>query len=668
MKHALVVAVAVVYVAISVADGGYPPEAIAAGTLLIWWAVIVGLAVGAWPRAEVPRAAIATGLCIFALALLTALSLGWASDDGRAFIEVVRVTGYAGLFVLVVLASPAASARTWLTGLAMGLVAVSVLALGSRFEPFLPGGDSKIGVLIRDAKGRLSYPIGYWNGLAACMALGAVLLVWLGARGQTRLGRALAIGALPAVALTSYLTSSRGGLAAAGVGLAVLVALGPERPRLLGGAAVGGVGAAGLIALTGLRPALVDDPRSALGQFAGDEILLATLIVCAAVALTRYMADEPIRRLAIPRAVTRVALVALAFVALAGVAVANPVQRFDDFKQKPATEFGSTVSSRHLASSSGSGRYQFWSAAFDAFEHDPITGIGAGGYEAWWSEHGSIARTVRDAHSLFFETLGELGVAGLASIAGFLGLGAMYGWRRRAAGSPAGTVEVALAVLAAGVFSAAIEWTWELGAAFAPVVVAVALLTGPATLHRRGDPAADGGGASAPPRRSFGWGVATLLAGWVAVWIAGLVFLTEVKLDDSRAAVDAGNLPSAAQDASDASTLQPWAAEPRLQLALVEERAGNLPAARREIGEALERAPDDWSLWYVASRIDDKAGDTEAAVAAYERARALNPRAPIFTRGRGAGGAEQPPGLDESGESDRGTATQHQLGGLEVTW
>jgi O-Antigen ligase/Tetratricopeptide repeat len=641
MKHALVVAVAVLYIAVSVAEGGYTPEAIAAGTLLIWWAVIVGLAVGAWPRAQVPRPALAAGLCILGLGLLTALSLGWASDDGRAFIEVVRVAGYAGLFVLVLLASPEGSARSWLVGLAIGLVAVSALSLGSRFVDALPGEDNEIGAFIPLARNRLSYPIGYWNALGACMSLAIVLLAWLGARAESRLGRAAAIGALPPVLLTMYLTASRGALLAAVVGLGVLFALGPARTRLAGGLLIGIAGGAGLVGLTKQRSVLIDEPGSELAYDAGAEILVATLILVAATALVRYLTDGPIRRLTIPRAVTRVAVVVAVPLAIAGVAAADPPAGFEEFKQAPShRELGD------LASGTGSGRYQFWSAAVDAFASDPVTGIGAGGYEAWWNQNGSITRVLRNAHSLLFETLGELGVGGLLLILSFLVLGAVYGWRRRVPASPHGVVEVTLALLAAGVLSAAIEWTWELPAVFAPVVVAVALLVGPATVRRPSGPAG-GPGADEPrtaiaSQRSFGWGVATLLTGWAAVWIAALVVLTEVKLDDSRAAVDRGDLSAAAQDATDASTLQPWAAEPWLQLALVEDEAGDLAEARRAIAEAIDRAPDDWSLWYTAGQIEARAGNRAAAFEAYERARALNPRSPIFDRRREANAGAQP--------------------------
>ena len=650
MKHALVVTVAVAYVAVSLADGGYPPEAIAAGTLLIWWAVIVGLAVGAWPRADIPRPAIAAGLCIVALGLLSGLSLGWTSDDGRTFVEVVRVAGYAGLFVLVILTSPRDSARTWLVGLAIGLSVVAALALGSRLEPSFPGGEGEIARFIPGSEGRLSYPIGYWNGLGSCMAMATVLLVWLGGRADTRMGRSLAVGFLPAVLLAIYLTSSRGAWIAAGAGLAVLLGLGPERTRLAGGAALALAGGAALVGLTELRSSLVDGPGTTLARNAGDEIMLAVVVVCGAIGIARHLADDPLARpsvrwVGVPRVASRIAVGVLAFVVLAGAAAADPVSRFEDFKRPPQ---GSDVSA-HFSSGSGSGRYQFWSAAWDAFEHEPITGIGAGGYEAWWNQHGSIVRVVRDAHSLFFETLAELGVGGLLLIVSFLGLAVVQGWRRRSGGSPRGAAEVALAVLVAGVFSAATDWTWELGAVFAPVVIAAALLTGPATVPRGADPA--------PGGRAFGWGVATLLTGWAALWIAAMMFLTEVKLDDSRAAVDRGDLFGAAQDATDASTLQPWAAEPRLQRALVEERAGNLPAARIWVQEAIDRAPEDWSLWYAAARIDYKAGDHAGYADAYERARALNPRAPFFTGGGGARGVQPLPRPGSKSDELRSRAT-----------
>jgi tetratricopeptide (TPR) repeat protein len=224
-------------------------------------------------------------------------------------------------------------------------------------------------------------------------------------------------------------------------------------------------------------------------------------------------------------------------------------------------------------------------------------------------------------------------------VLGFFGFAIVSGVRRGPTRSPGGALGAALAILAAGIVSAAIDWTWELPACFGLVVLAVALLTGPATLGPERPlsvvPEAVDGGRARPSRRRpsrFGLGVATLLIGWAAIWVGGILFFTEVKLGDSREAVRAKDLSSAAQDARDASTLQPWASEPRLQLALVEEVDGDLEAANRDLDEAIERAPDDWQLWFVRARLLVNLGDVGGARQALERARELNPRAPFLAQ------------------------------------
>jgi Flp pilus assembly protein TadD len=64
----------------------------------------------------------------------------------------------------------------------------------------------------------------------------------------------------------------------------------------------------------------------------------------------------------------------------------------------------------------------------------------------------------------------------------------------------------------------------------------------------------------------------------------------------------------------------------------VEELEGDLPGANRELGEAIERAPHDWELWFVRARLEVKSGDVDAARRALQRARRLNPRAPFLAR------------------------------------
>jgi hypothetical protein len=638
MQPVIAVAVAVLYVAVAVADGGYSSELIAGSTVAIWWAVLIALALGGWPRSRVPPAALGGGACLAALAAWVGISVGWASDDGGAFVEIVRALGYLGVFVLVVIASPRASARTWLGGLALGLVVVAGLALVSRFEPSF-GGGKELGAFLPSAAGRLSYPIGYWNGLAAAMAIAAVLLVWLGGQARAAAVRAAAVGVIPLPILVVYLASSRGGVAAGAVGLAVLLALGPARARMFGGLVMGGVGGALLISLASRRHELVDALGNSAAAAQGDQMLAFTIGVVLAVGTLRFLADDWLGGIQVPARLTRAVGIAVGLAAIAGILLAGPSKRWEEFKQVEPLETETTYVAAHLTSGRGSGRYQFWSTALDAFESQPVRGIGAGAYEARWAQHGSLARPVRDAHSLFFEAMAELGLIGLALVSGFLGFAAVSGSRRGPTRSRGGAMGAALAILAAGIVSAAIDWTWELPACFGLVVLAAALLTGPATLGPEAafgavPQAVDGARARLLRRRPsrFGLGVATLLVGWAALWAGGLLFFTEVKLGDSRAAAGAGDLADAAQDARDATTLQPWASDPRLQLALVEELGGDLQAANRDLGEAIERAPDDWQLWFVRARLGVKSGDVTAARRALGRARQLNPRAPFLAR------------------------------------
>jgi O-antigen ligase len=606
---------------LAAAGGGYSAELRAGAGVAVWWVVIAGLAFGLFPRARVPRAALIAGAGLLGLALLSLLSARWAPDNAAAFYEAVRVSGYLGLFVLVVLAAPPGSARLWLAGLGIGLAGVAALALGSRMQPSLfPEQD--LVTFIPSVATRLSYPLNYWNGLGAAMALAVVVLLWLGAHSATAWGRALAVAAAPAAGLALFLTSSRGGVGALAVGLMALVALGPARARLLVGGLFAGAGAALLIVLASAREAFVDgrvDAPTAGSE--GHEMLAATLIVAAVTGLMRLLVDRPAQRLVVPGGIA-VAAAAIAIAAgLVGVVAADPGARLDDFRSPPA-EPGPARGfvTRHLASGEGNGRYQFWETGVEAFESEPLRGIGAGGYESWWAENGSLSYFIRDAHSLFVEVLAELGLLGLVALLVFLVAPAVRAIAARV-GDPgfAAPASGALAIVVTGSASAAIDWSWELPAAFAPVVVAAAVLAGPALLAR-----------SEEGRPRFGLGIATLGLAWVAVVGSVIVLVGEAKLGDSREAARDGDLAAAADDARAARAVQPWSGAPRLQLALIRERTGDVRGARRAAAEAAERDEGDWRVWLVVARLAVKDGDVRAARSALARARALNPRSRLF--------------------------------------
>jgi Flp pilus assembly protein TadD len=112
-----------------------------------------------------------------------------------------------------------------------------------------------------------------------------------------------------------------------------------------------------------------------------------------------------------------------------------------------------------------------------------------------------------------------------------------------------------------------------------------------------------------------------------------IALLAETRLDASQAAVRRGDTAAALASARSARDVEPWAASPYLQLALVEEEAGHLVRAENRILQAIHRDETDWRLWLTAARIQTKQGEIVRARRSLDRARRLNPRSPIFRQG-----------------------------------
>ena len=178
----------------------------------------------------------------------------------------------------------------------------------------------------------------------------------------------------------------------------------------------------------------------------------------------------------------------------------------------------------------------------------------------------------------------------------------------------------ALAVLGAGLAAAAVEWTWEIPGAFVPVIVVAGVLAGPALSHGR---------RALVPRRSVPLAVGVAAVGIVCI-VAGTINLTsDSELRASQEAARDGNFAKAADDARAARKIEPWAAAPRLQEALVQEPS-DVRAASRTANEAIERSNEDWRIWLVAARLRGKAGDQAGSQRALVRARELAPPSPAL--------------------------------------
>ncbi|MGA9633667.1 MAG: O-antigen ligase family protein [Solirubrobacterales bacterium] len=626
-KHATTAVVAVLVVLLSLGAGGYSAGLRSAIAVVSWAAILGGIAFGLLPRSRIPGAALVAGGMLTVLALLSAISVAWGSDAGAAVEATVLVAAYLGIFALTVLAAREGDARSWLAGLALGIALVGALAVLNRLIPGLPGGDEQIANLLPSARGRLSYPIGYWNATACLLAFGALLMIWLGATARTQAGRATAVATIPMLALGIYLASSRGAFAALLLGIVVLVGIGPRRLVLLSSIAIGGLGAGFAIAVASRRTELLNAVGPHVGS-QGADVVGVTVLSMLFVAGVRLALDGTAQRLRVSPLLARVGVGALVVGCIVGAALADPSKRFDEFKSVPANQESgrSTFITSHLASGSGSGRWQFWGVAIDAFGDEPVHGIGAGGFAAYWTEHAPISRATKQAHSLYLEKLGDLGPLGLLTVVGFLVVPIAVGVRRRAA-MPGGEAGVAIALGAAVALSAGIEWIFQIPVVFGVGVVVMAVLSGPSLAAPLQTFEARRSGAGSRPALKA---VLTVL-GCAAVLVAGDQFLAQRSLDASQSAARTGDLHEAAVRARRAIALEPWAAEPHLQLALVQESAGALPAAARSIEKAIEDAPDDWSLWLVRARIATRQGRLDEALSALARARRLNPRAPVFS-------------------------------------
>jgi O-antigen ligase len=107
--------------------------------------------------------------------------------------------------------------------------------------------------------------------------------------------------------------------------------------------------------------------------------------------------------------------------------------------------------------SAQSNRYEYWRVAVNAFVDAPIKGGGSGSFRTVWLRERTVDETVRDAHSLYFETAAELGLVGLLALIAFIaGVVAMAQRSVGAAG--------AIGALAVFAIHAGLDWDWELPA------------------------------------------------------------------------------------------------------------------------------------------------------------------------------------------------------------
>ena len=368
-QHAWTGLVAAGTLVAALGEGLFEPLGYAAAALLVWGAIAICVIGRIFDLARIGKLAVYGGLILAAIAGLTLLSTAWASDQGRAFQEGVLAALYVGLFVLAACTAGERARRHWIAGLATGVAIAGFISLFAYLHPgVLDSGRSPIA----NAAGRLSYPIGYWNGAASLFAVGGVLLgVLRGERGHQ-----------------ADAQSGGGGDSRAGLGDLADRLPGsagrhrhrlrppPDRSEVPGAArqapAPGGPhgGGAGPDQRSVARPhdwlagggkALrrrMDDPlgRSRDGDHGRDRLGGGWLA-----SARPGLPPTSLATLAALVIGTAIAIVAI-----------DPVEKIGDFTAAPSKH------ARPRVGVNSNGRWQFWRSAGDAFASSPEHGVGAG--------------------------------------------------------------------------------------------------------------------------------------------------------------------------------------------------------------------------------------------------------------------------------------------------
>ncbi|HEY1370723.1 MAG TPA: O-antigen ligase family protein [Gaiellaceae bacterium] len=594
--------------AVAAAGGGYFPDVRAWTALAALWFVLLAFVFRTEVTVAVPGLLLAGGLALFTG--WSALSLLWTRSATLTVLDVEKLLVYLGVVVAALLVVRRRTAPQLLAGVLVGITLVSAYALATRVFP------ERLGDFDPLAGYRLTTPVGYWNALGIFSGIGVLLAFGLAARAERPWRRALAAAALPLLMATFFFTFSRGAWVALVVGLVASVALDPRRLQLLASLVVVGLWPALAVLLADRSDALTTT-NSAIADASheGHRLVVWIVVLSVAAAAAAFALGLVEQRVQVPP-VARLAfavVLALAVVACVGVVWAQwgsppslARKAYDSFIA-PRKATGPRLSDR-LLDLSANGRIELWRVSWHDATNHPLAGTGAGTYEQSWAAQRRVVRQALDTHSLYLQTLGELGVIGLALLLVALVPPLVAGVRARR--SP--LVPIAFGAYVAFLVHGGVDWDWQLtGVGAAGLLCAVALVAS--------EPAGRREVRLAMPGR--------IAAATVALALAAFAFtavMANVPVDSAQSAAVQGNWSASAADASKAKRWEPWSSDPWRLLGEAQLAQAQIAAARRSFRTAVAKDPHDWELW-VDLGIASTGAERREALATAVR---LNPRDP----------------------------------------
>ncbi len=620
----------------AVHNGGYDAETWywgALATLALLTIAIIGLR----PRlSSIPRAG---RVAIALLALYVAwsyLSITWAQSPGDALQGSNRALLYLLLFALMlVLPWTRVSALAALVLFAGGIGVTGVVLM------IRLASHNDVSSLI--VGNRLAAPTGYFNATAALFTIGVVVSTALATRRELPgLLRGLLISLGCADLELAMIVQSRGWLFTLPLVLLAVILVCENRLWVSAFAVI--PLAAVLIPLHRLLAVYQNGANTAALGRAAARAGQASLLICAAafvlgtmLAWTASLGQRPRLSSRQSRAVGTVLSVFAVGAALAGGTVAthgHPVKFIERQWNGFSTE-QKTFSSQSHFGDVGSGRYDFWRVALDAFVAHPIGGLGQDNYADYYVKRRHTYEEPSWTHSLEMRLLAHTGAVGFLLFVGFLiaGLRAVGAVRRRGSPLARGVAGVALLPLVVWLIHGSIDWFWEMPALSGPALGFLGMAGG---LARTGG-ARSGVAAAAPDERRMlnrvppvpqpvkvGAGVLALVA---AVVVLGFPYLSvrEVSIASNIAST---NPDQALRDLNRAAQLNPLSAEPGRLGGSIAMQAGDYAVAEKRFQQAIQREPGGWFSWLGAGLAASRLGQTPVAVRDFRVAYSINNRQP----------------------------------------
>jgi hypothetical protein len=320
---------------------------------------------------------------------------------------------------------------------------------------------------------------------------------------------------------------------------------------------------------------------------------------------------------------------------------------------------GSVHSGSHFTDL-GSGRYDFWRVALDAFVAHPVGGLGQDSFDNYYVPRRHTGEEPSWTHSLELRLLAHTGVVGTALFAVFLvaAIAAFLRARRRP-GLAAAVAGAAMLPFVVWLIYGSVDWFWEVPALSGPALgfLGVAAALGSRSPADDATPAPDALPAddivpapgvpadattrpvpASPPRpgrpaRGIGVAAGTLgvLALLATVIVLGLPYLS---VRETSIGSDAGQRDPARalHSLSIAADLNPLSPDPGRLAGNIALSSQRYSVARQRFEQVISRDSGGWYAWLGAGLASSALGDRAQARRDFQTAASINPQNAVVAR------------------------------------